>query len=135
MAVKSTLSELEKEVMDIIWERGTATASDVQDELAPKRPLKDSTVRTVLSRLEIKGFLTHKIEGRTFVYSGMEQPRNVAVRAVKQILDRFCKGSVESLLAGMVDGEMVDPDELQRIATRLSRERSAKLARANRRKP
>jgi predicted transcriptional regulator len=123
MSVKPALSDLEQQLMDIVWSRGSATAGDIQDALAPERPLKDSTIRTVLTRLEEKGYVRHKVRGRTFVYSGVEPARKVAVRAVKQILDRFCQGSVESLLVGMVDGEMVDPEELQRIADYLARER------------
>lgn len=108
--------------MNVIWKRGKATASDVQEALASTRPLKDSTIRTILTRLEGKGYARHTVEGRAFVYSGIEQPRNVAARAVRQILDRFCHGSVESLLVGMVDDEIVDPAELEQIAARLVRE-------------
>ena len=127
MPLKAALSDLEQKVMDIVWARGSATAADVQTALASERPLRDSTVRTILTRLEEKGFVRHTVEGRTFVYTGTEPPHNVAVRAVKQILDRFCQGSVESLLVGMVDDAVVDPEELRRIATRLSRERDAAL--------
>lgn len=121
--LKKGLSELEQKFMNVIWKRENATASDIRESLAHQRPLKDSTVRTVLARLEAKGYVRHVVEGRTFVYSGAEHPRNVAVRAVKQIVDRFCNGSVESLLTGMVDGEIVDPDELKQIAVRLSGDR------------
>jgi len=134
MPQKTALSDLEKTLMDIVWKCGSATAADVQEALAPERPLKDSTVRTVLGRLEEKGYLRHEVQGRTFLYSGVEPPRNVAVRAVKQILDRFCHGSVESLLTGMVDDEVVDPEELQRIASRLARERLARRVPARKRK-
>ncbi len=134
MALKPPLSELEKAVMDVVWERGTASAGDIRQALFLERPLKDSTIRTVLGRLEDKGYLQHEVQGRTFVYSGIEQPRNVAVRAVKQILERFCNGSLESLLVGMVDGEVVDPAELQKIADRLARERSAGSSLSRRRK-
>jgi predicted transcriptional regulator len=126
MSVKPALSDLEQQLMHIVWSRGSATAGEIQDALAAERPLKDSTIRTVLTRLEEKGYVRHKVRGRTFVYSGVEEPHKVAVRAVKQILDRFCQGSVESLLVGMVDGEMVDPEELQRIADHLARERRAR---------
>jgi predicted transcriptional regulator len=123
MSLKPALSDLEQQLMDIVWNRGSATAGEIQDALTPERPLKDSTIRTVLTRLEEQGYVRHKVRGRTFVYSGVEPAHKVAVRAVKQILDRFCHGSVESLLVGMVDGEMVDPAELQRIADQLARER------------
>lgn len=123
--MKIALSELEQQVMRVIWKRGYATAGDVQEALAPNRPLNYSTIRTVLARLEAKEYVRHTVNGRTFLYSGIEQQRNVAVRAVKQILDRFCHGSVESLLVGMVDNEIIDPKELKQIAARLSQEQAA----------
>jgi predicted transcriptional regulator len=124
MAIKPPLSGLEQKVMDIIWSRNAATAADVQSALQPDRTLRDSTVRTVLSRLEEKGYLKHKVDGRTFVYSSVERPANLAVRAVKQIVDRLCHGSFESLLVGLVDDEIVDPQELQQIVDRLAAQRS-----------
>ena len=126
MAIKPPLSALEQEVMDVVWSRGRVTAADVQASLMPERALRDSTVRTILTRLEEKGYLQHTVDGRTFVYSSLHSPRNLAVRAVKQIVDRFCHGSVESLLVGMVDDRMVDPDELQSIVDRLAAQAAAK---------
>jgi len=111
--------------MEIVWRRGSATADGVRADLDPDRPLKDSTVRTVLKRLEEKGYLRHKVEGRTYVYSESEPRQNIAVRAVKQILDRFCSGSVEALLVGMLDQEVVDADELERLVRRLKERRAA----------
>ena len=79
--------------MDVLWARGNVTAAEVQSALAATRPLRDSTVRTVLTRLEEKRYARHKVDGRTFVYSPVEPPGSVAVRAVKQIIERFCHGS------------------------------------------
>jgi BlaI family penicillinase repressor len=121
--------------MNIIWSRGSATAANVQKALAAERPLKDSTIRTVLMRLEEKGYVQHEVDGRTFVYSCVDPPGSVAARAVKQILDRFCHGSLESLLAGMVDDELVDTDELRKIADRLGRERSKAVSGKERKRP
>jgi BlaI family transcriptional regulator, penicillinase repressor len=132
MPISRPLSPLEQLVMEIVWQRGSATADIVREALDPGRPLKDSTVRTVLKRLEEKGYLQHSVEGRTYVYSGSEPRQNIAVRAVKQILDRFCSGSVESLLVGMVDQEVVDADELERMVTRLKVQRAAARSRAKR---
>jgi predicted transcriptional regulator len=127
MVTKNRLSELEQQIMTVIWGRPSSSAADIQKALEPERPLKDSTIRTVLTRLEEKGFVKHTVEGRTFLYSGTERPGKVAARAVKQILDRFCHGSLESLLVGMVDSEIVDADELQRIAARLGQGRRKQL--------
>ncbi len=62
----SELGELEREILSIVWRLGAATAEQAREEL--KKPLKDSTVRTVLRRLEEKGYLAHSQENRTFVY-------------------------------------------------------------------
>ena len=91
------LGELERDVLSIVWRLGAVTAEQVREEL--DRPLKDSTVRTVLRRLEEKGYLAHAIENRTFLYSPAESRQRVAGRAVKRIVDWFCEGSVEELLA------------------------------------
>ncbi len=118
---KKPLSDLEHQIMQILWRAGRATAEQVRDALAPARPLKDSTIRTVLRRLHDKGYVKHEIQGRTFIYSGVEPSRSVAVRAVRQIIDRFCDGSVEQLLLGMVENEVVDRAELQELARKIAR--------------
>jgi predicted transcriptional regulator len=112
------LGELEREILSIIWRSGSITAERVREEL--DRPLKDSTVRTVLRRLEEKGYLDHTVEERTFIYRPAESRQRVAGRAVKRIVDWFCDGSVEALLVGMVDSKVLDRAELQRLASRIA---------------
>jgi predicted transcriptional regulator len=112
------LGELERDVLAIVWRTGKVTAEQVREELA--RPLKDSTVRTVLRRLEEKGYLAHEVDNRTFLYRPAESRQRVAGRAVQRIVDWFCEGSVEALLVGMVDSKMLDRAELQRLADRIT---------------
>ena len=112
------LGELERSILAIVWRRGVLTAEQVREELA--RPLKDSTIRTVLRRLEEKGYLAHSVENRTFFYKPLETRQRVAGRAAKRIVDWFCEGSVEALLVGMVDSKMLDRAELQRLAERIA---------------
>ncbi|MGH9664353.1 MAG: BlaI/MecI/CopY family transcriptional regulator [Bryobacteraceae bacterium] len=119
--LRSAFTELEYGVMSSIWRRGSATAEQVREDLEPAHSLKDSTVRTLLARLEEKGHLRHAIEGRTYVYSSVEPPQKFAVRAVKQILERFCGGSAEQLLAGLVDHEVVDAAQLRRLADEIGK--------------
>ena len=107
--------------MDILWKSGPSTAEQVRENLASKHELKDSTVRTILGRLRAKGYVRHRVDGKAYVYSVVEEPRNVAVRAVRQILDRFCEGSVEQLLIGLVENEVVDAEELQFLAKKISK--------------
>ena len=118
------LGEVEQSVMDHIWQHGPSTAEDCRESLAASRPMKDSTIRTVLRRLEEKGYLTHEVEGRTFIYRAADAKESVAVRAVKNIIDRFCGGSAEQLLLGMVDNEVLDRKQLERLAQRIAESES-----------
>jgi BlaI family penicillinase repressor len=118
---RKPLSGLEHLVMNVIWKRSSGTAEDVREALAARHPMKDSTARTVLKRLEEKGYLEHRVEGRTNIYRGLTAPQNVAVRAVRQIIDQFCGGSIEQLLVGMVEDEVLDEQELERLAKRIAR--------------
>lgn len=94
------------------------TAEEVREQI--ERPLKDSTIRTVLRRLEEKGYLTHSVDNRTFIYQPTEARQVVAGRAVQRIVDWFCDGSVENLLVGMVDSQVLGRKELQRLAERIA---------------
>jgi predicted transcriptional regulator len=111
--------------MRVLWERRTATADEVRTALVAEQPLKDSTVRTILRRLEAKGYASHESDGRTYVYSPRIESRNVAADAVRSIIDRFCEGSLETLLMGMVDGELVSPQKLKQLADRINRAEAA----------
>jgi predicted transcriptional regulator len=106
--------------MDYIWTQEQVTAEGCREALSSSRPMKDSTIRTVLRRMEDKGYLTHAIEGRTFVYRASAERQNVAVRAVKGIIDRFCGGSAEELVLGMVDNAVLDRKQLERLARKIA---------------
>jgi BlaI family penicillinase repressor len=111
------LGELEREVMHLVWAAGETTADAIRERLA--RNPKDSTVRTVLRRLEDKGYITHTVDGRTYVFSAAEARPQVAARAVKGVVDWLCNGSVEEVLVGMVDARMLDGATLQLLARRI----------------
>ena len=116
--------------MDYIWSHGRVTAESCREALAASRPMKDSTIRTVLRRLEEKGYLTHEIEGRTFIYWASDARQNVAVRAVKGIIDRFCGGSAEELVLGMVDNAVLDRKQLERLARKIAESESKNAGKA-----
>ena len=106
--------------MDFIWTHGPSSADACREALASTRPMKDSTIRTVLRRLEEKGFVTHETQGRTFIYRAADARQNVAVSAVKSIIDRFCGGSAEQLVLGMVDNDVLDRRQLERLARKIA---------------
>jgi BlaI family penicillinase repressor len=117
------LGDLERQVMQLMWSHDRLTADALGELLAQLRPrrLKDSTVRTVLRRLEEKGYVAHTVDGRTFVYHATEPRGRVAARAVKQIVDWFCNGSLDEVLVGMVDSAMLDRRQLRLLAERIEK--------------
>jgi BlaI family transcriptional regulator, penicillinase repressor len=118
---RKRLSDLEHLIMDVVWRKTACTSEDVRVALADRHPMKESTARTMLKRLEEKGYVKHRVDGRTNVYSGIDAPQSVAAKAVRQIIDRFCGGSVEQLLVGMVNDDVLDERELERLAQRIAR--------------
>jgi len=118
---------LEQFIMDYVWSHPNCTAEMCREGLASQRRLKDSTIRTILRKLEDKGYVIHEVDGRTFVYRAADTKRNVAVQAAKQLIDRFCDGSVEDLLVGLVDNQLLGPKQLQRLAEKIASRREKKL--------
>src|SRR6476659_10084119 len=122
---KPRLSALENAVMQVVWSKARVTADDVRQALPRRQDLKDSTVRTILRRLEEKGYVEHDVEGRTYVYRPRVEPHNVATQQVRGIIDRFCRGSVENLLVGMVADNLITPQAPRELAERIDEAEAA----------
>src|SRR5260370_5758935 len=115
MRVRQPLTDLENEVMQAVWDGGTCTVEAVHGIVSRKRNLKEATVRTLLRRLEQKGSLRHESDGRAYAYRAVEPARSLAARAVRQIIDRFCRGSVEELVSGMVEAKVLKKDDIEEL--------------------
>ncbi len=113
--MRTLLTELEKEVMQVVWNQGPCSVEAVYQVVSQKRDLKEATIRTLLRRLEHKGYLKHEAKGRAYVYRSPEPARSLAARAVRQIIDSFCDGSVEELVSGMVEAKVLDKKELDQL--------------------
>jgi predicted transcriptional regulator len=114
------LTRLEHEAMEFVWNHPDCTADSCREGLSRRRPLKDATVRTILRRLEDKAYVTHTVQGRTFLYRATDTQRNVAAGLVAQLVDRFCGGSMEELLVGLVDNQVLKPAQLRRMAKKIA---------------
>ena len=110
------LSRREREVMDILYRRGRATASEVRDDLSGDPSY--STVRTQLRILERKGFVRHEESGLRYVYLPAQARHTVRRSALRHLVDTFYDGSVESVVGALLggDGSTLSDDELERIA-------------------
>lgn len=101
--------------MQAVWEAGPCSVEAVHQKISRKRRLKETSTRTLLRRLEQKGYLRHKTAGRAYIYRAVEPARSLAARAVRQIIDRFCQGSVEELVSGMVESKVLSKGEMDRL--------------------
>jgi predicted transcriptional regulator len=118
------LGDLQREIVQVVWANAPVTAETVREKLS--RPLKESTVRTVLRRLEEKGYITHTVDGRTYVYDEAEPRGRVAAKAVQRIVDWICNGSVEEVLVGMIDSNMIDRKQLRMLLDRMDRPKTGR---------
>jgi len=112
-SVRTPLTQLENEVMQAVWHGGRCTVDEVHRIVSRKRSLKETTTRTLLRRLEQKGYLKHESDGRAYVYRAVESARGLAARAVRQIIDSFCRGSVEELVTGIVEAKVLSKVEIK----------------------
>lgn len=111
----SPLTDAQREIMEIVWEHEEVTVSEVRDILAKRRELARNTVQTMIVRLEEKGWLKHREEGRTFVYSA-KRPRTMSLGAkVSQMVDRLFAGSPEEMVTALLKYRGLSPDEAERI--------------------
>ena len=109
------LSPGQREIMEIVWERGEVTANEVRRVLSRTREVARNTVRTLLERMEDKGWLTHREEGRTFLYAAAQAREASIGQKVREMVETVCGGSPETLVTALLDYRGLRPDELTRI--------------------
>ena len=102
-------------VMRVLWAHGEAKVSDVQRLLDLDPPLAYSTVATVLSRMEEKGLVTHRVVGRTFHYGAAMAEDSFGQSMVGELVERVFGGSPAELVNQLLESNQVDADELARI--------------------
>jgi BlaI family transcriptional regulator, penicillinase repressor len=120
---RKSLSPLEQSFMDYVWAHPDCTAETCREAMATSRAFKESTIRTILKNLEKKGYVTHEVRGRTFFYRAVDTKRKVTIEAARQLIDRFCGGSVRELLVGLVDNQMIKPHEMRQLAEEIAARR------------
>src|SRR3954454_6525703 len=114
------------EIMEIVWERGEVSASEVRRALSRTRAVARNTVRTLLERMEEEGWISHREEGRTFPYSA-SQPRQATIgQKVQDVIETVCGGSAEALVTALLDYRGLSAGELERIRRMLAQARATK---------
>jgi predicted transcriptional regulator len=118
-----TLARRERQIMDVLYARGRATAQDVLDALPD--PPSYSTVRALLRVLEGKGHVRHEQDGPRYVFLPVVTREKARRSALRRVLDTFFDGSTEQTVAALLDlqSSKLDPQELERLAKLIDKAR------------
>jgi|APSaa5957512622_1039677.scaffolds.fasta_scaffold63569_2 BlaI family transcriptional regulator, penicillinase repressor len=115
------MTDRETEIMSSLWSRDESTAEDVRSDLGGH--LADSTVRTMLSVMESKGYVSSRMGGRIRVYRAFVERSQAQSKALDSIVRRLFQGSPDALVARLVDDEHLSLEELDQLRAALSKAR------------
>jgi predicted transcriptional regulator len=113
--VTTSLTDLQLAIMRILWERGEATVLDVQTRLRPERVLAQTTIATLLSRLEKRGVVEHRLDGRQFVYRPLVTEQEVRRSMVSALTALLFDGSPAALMSHLLRSREIAPGDLDRV--------------------
>jgi predicted transcriptional regulator len=109
----SKLSRREHQIMDIVFELGEATAAEIVDRLP--EPSSNSSVRILLSILEDKGHLVHRVEGTRFIYRPTVEPEKAKLSALQHLVKTFFRGSATQVVAALLDNPELSEQEREEL--------------------
>jgi predicted transcriptional regulator len=115
MSRSHQLGDLPHAIMRVLWTRGEATVAQVHQDLEPERGLALTTIATMLSKMEKKGVVNHRSEGRVFVYLPTVSEETVNRSMVADLTERLFEGSTAMLVNHLLTQQEIDPRELKEI--------------------
>jgi predicted transcriptional regulator len=115
MAKRRELGDLQLAIMRVLWERGEATAADVHAALLEERRLAPTTISTMLRKMETKGVVTHRVDGRQFVFRATVAEDEVRRSMVGALVERVFEGDRAALVSHLLEESDVDAGEIARL--------------------
>jgi predicted transcriptional regulator len=109
------LGDLQLRILQVLWEKDEATVTDVHQALAAERALAYTTVATMLRKMEARGLVTHKAEGRTFVYQAKVEEDEVSRGMADHLLERLFEGSLSDMVSHLLESREVSREELSKL--------------------
>jgi BlaI family penicillinase repressor len=117
------LGELQLKIMKVLWARREASVADIQAALPGGAELAYTTVATMLRKMEARRLVSHRVEGRTFIYAPAVDEAQVSRGIAEHVLDRLFGGSVEALVSHLLTTREVGRDELARLERLIAKRR------------
>ena len=115
------VSELQHEILRVLWDRDEARVTDVHAALSESRELASTTVSTLLARMEKKGLVRHRVDGRVFLYRAAVSEEEVRQSMVSDLTERVFQGDLEALVSHLIGGEQGDREDLDRMRSLIER--------------
>jgi BlaI family penicillinase repressor len=109
------LGRVQLQIMQVLWERGRATARDITDALNESGEIAHSSVQTLLRQLEAKQAVAHETEERTFVFYPLIEEQNVTRHATRELINEIFDGSAAGLVAYLLENERIPKSELEQL--------------------
>jgi predicted transcriptional regulator len=109
------LGDLQLRILQALWEKDEATVTDVHQALAAERTLAYTTVATMLRKMEARGLVSHKSEGRTFVYRAKVEADEVSRGMADHLLERLFEGSLSDMVSHLLHSREVSREELSKL--------------------
>lgn len=106
--------------MEIIWSQGEASVFEVREILSQNREISRTAVRTTMERLEDKGWLAHRVIGRTHFYRPLVSRDASIGQRIFEMVDKVCGGQPEQLMAALMEYRGLSPEEIKRIESLLN---------------
>ena len=120
----ATLTEAELRIMNVLWDRGSATVHEVLQALPPELSLAYNSVLTIIRILEKKGYVKHAKDRRAHVYTPQVDRKDASRFEVKHLVKRFFGNSDELLVLNILEEKSIDPEELERVRQLLGRSKA-----------
>ena len=120
------LGDLQLKIMQVFWQRGDATVADVYAAIHPERDLAYTTIATMLRKMEARGLLTHRTEGRTFIYHAAIDSHAVTSNMSGHLIDRLFEGSLSDLVSHLLSTREVSREELVKIEKLIAERKKSK---------
>lgn len=118
------MSPAETEILRLVWQLDEATVQQIRDRLPADRSLAYNTVQTLLSRLEQKGYLKHREEGRAHVFSPLVKPQEVIKTTVRDFLGRLFGGDPKPLVQFLAEDGKIDEEDIKRLRELIKKRKS-----------
>ena len=126
------LTELQLAILKVVWERGEATVLELHDALRKERRIAQSTVATLLTRMEKKGLVAHRVEGRQYVYRATVSERDVRRSMVAELTESLFQGRPADLISHLLSSREIAPGDLERVKELIEEKERAQGRRSGR---